>query len=330
VWLVVFLQQTAIWSSSGPLGAWAASLTLAVALVLMNADGQFPRAALRALQGPRPQASSTRLHSQYQRQIREAAAQEERHRLARDLHDAIKQQIFVIHTAAATAQERFDGDPAGARTAIEQIRTSARDAMTEMEVMLNQLRAEPLENSSLVDALKKQCEALGFRTGARVDFQLGTLPPSDALIPGTQRAMLRIAQEALSNVARHARASQVIVSLGATDRGPLELVIRDDGAGFDPERPSNGMGTTSMRTRAEECAGVFQLVSQPGRGTTVKLAVPHLIDASGQYRFMMCVWAALLAAAIGLLWWGHVTTGSAITAIAALGLVRNTVAYWRR
>jgi hypothetical protein len=71
-------------------------------------------------------------------------------------------------------------------------------------------------------------------------------------------------------------------------------------------------------------------VSQPGSGTTVKLAVPYLIDPSGQYRLMIRVWAALLAAAIGVLWFGHVTAGSAFIAIAAIGLVRNVVAYWRR
>jgi len=86
------------------------------------------------------------LRSTYEEKIREAASQEERHRLARDLHDSIKQQIFVMHTAAATAQARFDTDPAGSKAAIEQVRNSAREAMAEMEAMLDQLRAAPLED----------------------------------------------------------------------------------------------------------------------------------------------------------------------------------------
>jgi signal transduction histidine kinase len=89
--------------------------------------------------------------SSYEQQIRAAGAQQEdRNRLARDLHDSIKQQIFVIQTAAATAQAQFGTDHGGAAAAIEQIRDSARDAMTEMEVMMDQLRSVPPENASLV------------------------------------------------------------------------------------------------------------------------------------------------------------------------------------
>ena len=128
------------------------------------------------------QSNVRRLRSTYEEKIREAASQEERHRLARDLHDSIKQQIFVMHTAAATAQARFDIRPAPApRAAIDQVRNSAREAMAEMEAMLDQLRAAPLENNGLVEALKKQCEALRFRTGADVRLTVGELPPSETL-----------------------------------------------------------------------------------------------------------------------------------------------------
>src|SRR5690348_104900 len=82
------------------------------------------------------------LRSQYEQQIREAARIEERARLARDLHDAVKQQLFAIQTSAATAQERFSSDTPGALSALEQVRASARHAMTEMEALLGQLRAD--------------------------------------------------------------------------------------------------------------------------------------------------------------------------------------------
>jgi signal transduction histidine kinase len=81
------------------------------------------------------------LRLQYEEQIREAARQEERVRLARDLHDAVKQQLFAIQAAAATVEARFDTDAAGARQALEQVRSSSREALTEMEVMLDQLQA---------------------------------------------------------------------------------------------------------------------------------------------------------------------------------------------
>jgi signal transduction histidine kinase len=214
------------------------------------------------------------MHSRYERQIRQAGAQEERNRLARDLHDSIKQQIFAIQTAAATAQTRFDNDRTGVETALDQIRSSAREAMTEMEAMMDQLRSVPLENASLVEALKKQYEALGHRTGAKVEFRLGDLPPNETLLPGSQQAILRVAQEALANIGRHARANNVTVSLGSViDR--LELRIQDDGAGFDQLQIRRGVGITNMRARAEEFGGHFNVISGPGNGTAIVLSIPH-------------------------------------------------------
>jgi signal transduction histidine kinase len=209
----------------------------------------------------------------YERQIRQAGAQEERNRLARDLHDSIKQQIFVIRTAAATAQTRFETDRAGAALALDQVRESARDAMTEMEVLIDQLRAVPLENSTLVAALKKQCEALGHRTGAAVDFTVGALPVNEALAPGSHQTILRVAQEACANIGRHARAKNVTVSLAS--RGKiLELRIQDDGVGFEPSRGHAGLGLANMRARAKERGGEFHLSSSPGKGVTLVFSLP--------------------------------------------------------
>ncbi len=172
------------------------------------------------------------LRSKYEEQIRAAAAQEERHRLARELHDSIKQQIFVAQTAAATAQARYGTDDEGTREALGQVRGAAREAMAEMEAMLDQLRAAPLENAGLVAALKQQCEALAIRTGAAVEFAPEALPANEAMPPGSQQAIFRVAQEALANVARHARAQKVEVRLERVGK-EVRLRVADDGAGFD-------------------------------------------------------------------------------------------------
>jgi signal transduction histidine kinase len=185
-----------------------------------------------SLFGERGRSATEQVRTRYEQQIRQAAGQEERNRLARDLHDSIKQQIFVIQTAAATVQARFEADRDGARSAIEQVRRSAREAMAEMEAMLDQLRAAPLENNGLVEALKKQCEALEFRSGARVELKLGDLPPNESLAPGAHQAIFRVAQEALANIGRHARPKRVMVQLDAAG-GNVRLAIQDDGSGFD-------------------------------------------------------------------------------------------------
>ncbi len=179
-----------------------------------------------------------------------------------------------MHTAAATAQARFASDPAGAKAAVEQVRNSAREAMAEMEAMLDQLRAAPLENNGLVEALKKQCEALRFRTGADVRLVAKDLPPSETLPAGAHQAVFRVAQEALANVGRHARARHVLVTLDSTPIS-VQLRVDDDGVGFDTAQPPTGMGLGNMRARVQALGGVLAITSDPGKGTLVRVSVPH-------------------------------------------------------
>jgi signal transduction histidine kinase len=257
------------------------------------------------------------------------ARQEERNRLARDLHDSVKQQIFVIQTAAAIVQARFDDDRTGAKEALDQVRGSAREAMTEMQVMLDQLRAVPLENASLIESLKKQCEALGFRTGARVEFKLGDLPPAAALPPGAHEAILRAAQEALSNVGRHARAASVLVSLGSAHRH-VELRIKDDGAGFDPNQRGGGQGIANMHARAEESGGRFELISRPGNGTSIVFSIPYTeMEAPREYRRRAVACGVVLVFSIFLLTCTKSMGNPLLTAVAAVGVGRYLVTYRR-
>ena len=228
----------------------------------------------------------------YEEHIREAARQEERARLARDLHDAVKQQLFAIQTAAATVEARFDNDAAGARQALEQVRTSSREALTEMEVMLDQLQAAPLTTPGLLDALTRLCDATRFRTGANVTFEAGALPDDATFAPGAHQAMLRFAQEALANVARHARARNVRVRFGESlewvPAGVRErrfvLSVADDGLGFDGgAAPPPGMGLRNMAARAVEAGGTFELSSTPNAGTTATLTLLTRVETARWY-----------------------------------------------
>jgi len=271
------------------------------------------------------------LRSQYEQQIREAARIEERARLARDLHDAVKQQLFAIQTSAATAQERLASDTGGARSALDQVRASARDAMTEMEALLGQLQADPIENTGLVAALKEQCDALGLRTGADVRLEAAAMPSSTRLPPGTAQALFRAGQEALSNIARHARAEHVIVRLGLSGHN-LELSIRDDGAGFDPETAAHGMGLANMRTRIGEVGGSMMMHTSPDNGTTVAFAVPCDPRTSHDYGLRAAIWvgvsAALMAALAAFGTWARPWYQMMI-AVATVTAARSIVAWYR-
>lgn len=214
-------------------------------------------------------------------ELSEMAARQERNRLARDLHDSIKQQLFSIKMSSAAAEERWDRDPGGARAALADVRRSAHYAMVEMQAMLAQLRPEPLATVGLVDALREQCEALGYRLGVPVDLAVGDLPEDERLPVSAQENLFRIAQEALSNIARHARPQSVRVRLEA-DGSDLRLSIQDDGQGFDPAAPTAGMGLRSMRERLAALGGDLDVESAPGQGTALSARVPLTVPSPGE------------------------------------------------
>ena len=209
-------------------------------------------------------------------QAREAAALAERNRIARELHDSIKQHIFGINASAAAARAYWQRENLErARASIEDIERSAQGAQVEMQALLQQLRPAPLENTSLLEALHTQAQALGFRTGAHVQMDLAPLPEQDRLLPGTQEAIFRLIQEAFANIARHARARTVWLALRTVEQ-ELCITVRDDGQGFDPARVRSGMGLSNLRERTRSLHGSVEISSQPGQGTTVLITIPLL------------------------------------------------------
>ncbi len=214
----------------------------------------------------------TELRAQQIQQTASAAAQEERNRLARDLHDSIKQQLFSIHVGTAAVQARWDNDPDGAQTALADVRHSAQAALVEMNALLGQLSPEPLAKVGLVEALRQQCEALGYRSGADVQTAIGPLPDDERFPGGAPEAIFRIAQEALSNIARHARAQTVRLRLEQKDDS-LRLEIEDDGQGFDISAET-GMGLSNLRQRVDNMGGQLTIHSQPNEGTAIRVSIP--------------------------------------------------------
>jgi signal transduction histidine kinase len=209
------------------------------------------------------------------RQTREAAAREERNRLARELHDSIKQQLFGITVSAEAARARTGTDGGAALSALDDIQTGARAAQAEMTALLQQLRPAPLEHMSLVEALRDQGVALGYRTGAEVLVKADALPPVDLLPSRAQEELFRMAQEALANVARHARARHVTVRLERQDTAML-LEVVDDGQGFDMAASMSGMGLNNLRERARALGGVATITSAPQEGTSARIQIPLL------------------------------------------------------
>lgn len=218
---------------------------------------------------------------QLQQQASEAAAAAERTRLARDLHDSIKQQLFSIRMSALVAQNQIERDAVKTQEALADIQQSAMEAQVEMQALLQQLRPTALEHTSFAEAVQTQAQALEYRSGARVQVELAELPALERCPLTMQEAIFRIIQEALANIARHARARQVTCTL-THNKETLNVLIRDDGQGFDPQGVRQGMGLANIEERARALDGVVKIESAPDRGTTIRVQIPLLLPAEVQ------------------------------------------------
>ena len=200
------------------------------------------------------------------------ATVEERNRLARELHDAVKQQIFGLSLTAGSIRGLIGKDVELATERIHQLETQARDVHQEMDAIIQQLRPASLGDRGLAAALENLTRKWEDQTQIPVNLRLSgarELPLS------IEQALFRITQEALNNVHQHANAEQVDIRL-AFELTEVHLQIEDDGQGFDPEAPrsAKSLGLRSMTERAAEIGGGLRVESSEGRGTLIVVQVP--------------------------------------------------------
>lgn len=199
------------------------------------------------------------------------AGEQERARLARELHDSVAQALYGITLGAKTARATLDRDTDKTRASLDYTIRLAEGGVSEMKALLFSLRPDALEEGGLIAALTQHAHALEARHGLSVHADLGAEPH---LTPEAQAAAYRVAQEALHNIVKHARATQVWLSL--EEQGDaVTLTVRDDGRGFDPHGQGRGtLGQRSMRERAAGAGGSLDVQSVPGDGTTITLHLP--------------------------------------------------------
>ncbi len=201
-------------------------------------------------------------------QAQSVAANEERQRLARELHDSVSQALYGIALGARTARTQLDRDAAAAVEPIDYVLSLAEAGLAEMRALIFELRPESLANEGLVAALEKQVAATRARYGLAIELAVEDEPD---LPIRAKEAFYRIAQEALHNVVKHARATKVRVALECNGEG-TELIVSDNGAGFDASAEFPGhLGLHSMRERAATIAATIDVASRPGAGTTVRV-----------------------------------------------------------
>jgi signal transduction histidine kinase len=205
-----------------------------------------------------------------------SAREDERHRLARDLHDGPAQTLAAALFGVDLAVSALDRAPATAREELLAARTLLRDALDDVRALMTGLRPRLLEERGLVDALNALA-AMPPLWGTEVAVETEGISTEQRLPAEVELALFRIAQEAVSNARRHGAASHARVSL-TVKRGSAELRVVDDGRGFLCEPgiawSIGGEGLPGMRERAELLGGTLRVESAPGAGTRIEVTLP--------------------------------------------------------
>ncbi|GAA2008939.1 sensor histidine kinase [Brevibacterium samyangense] len=187
------------------------------------------------------------------------------------IHNTLAQGFTSIITLLQAAESEWEHDGSAARKHLTLAADTARENLAEARAMVGALTPTPLESGSLTDAIARHAHAVGDRTTAEVTVvagDIGDLPTAVEVV------LLRSAQEALANIAKHAEASRITVELASTPH-TVRLSVADDGNGFEPGSDTSGYGLAGMRTRAEQIGGTLTVDSGPGHGTEVTLEVPR-------------------------------------------------------
>lgn len=264
------------------------ALAAAVIVVLTGLFGK--PIDLLAVADERNQRLIERLEAQNRRIARLSQAEgsaRERERIAREMHDTIAQGLAsILALARAAADEERAGDPRASRH-LAMIVSLAQEGLDDTRRMIADASPRALDGQGLAEAIGRVADGLQRNSGIAVTRSLDEALP--ALPQSVRVATLRIAQEAVANVAWHSRASRAEVSLGHSG-GVLRLEIRDDGVGFDPEDPparrdgAGGFGIGDMAGRAVDVGGRLLIESAPGAGTRLcaRIPLPRSDSAEGQ------------------------------------------------
>lgn len=199
------------------------------------------------------------------------AAEDERQRIARELHDDTAQRLaaMLVRLQVAMRQE----DLPKRNTILEEIREGILETAEAVRRIARGLRPPVLDEVGVIAAIRSHAEAL--RKAYEFDIDVENPAEEPRLGPDAELALYRIVQEALSNVVRHAGATRARVVFDAGN-GSLRVLVEDDGKGFvlDPTRPTSGLGLMGMRERARNAGGELQIDSRPGEGTRVRVKIP--------------------------------------------------------
>jgi len=240
----------------------------------VEGKGKFNQNELDALVTFANQAAIAIENARLYEQAQQLAVIEERQRLARELHDSVTQALYGMTLyAEAMSRQLASGDIDLAKEQLNELQSTAQEALREMRLLIFQLRPPDLEEDGLVTVLRTRLEAVEARAGLNMEFDVDR----EVRVPiDIEEGLYRIAQEALNNALKHASAQGVSVCL-TLDAPTIVLEISDNGIGFDPDAglEDAGLGLDGMYERAAEMGGKLIVDSKPGSGSTIRVEVPR-------------------------------------------------------
>jgi signal transduction histidine kinase len=208
----------------------------------------------------------------YSRTLEDLAITKERNRIAQELHDTLSHTLSGLSVQLETMKAYWDVDPSTARQRLDKSLSATRAGLDETRRILTGLRARPVEELGLIEAVRQMAVEAAARGGIALELGLpNAMPPVAAPV---EQSIFRVAQEAITNALKHAHAQRLTVRFESADN-ELALTVQDDGVGFEPSpgSGSNHFGLTGMKERAGFIGGKLTITSSPGAGTIVRLTV---------------------------------------------------------
>lgn len=214
-------------------------------------------------------------HESYQKLASQllTAQEDERQRLARELHDDLTQRLAVLAMETEKLGQQMQSPPAAVSARLMDLKNKLVELSMDTHAISRRLHPSILDDLGLADAIESECAIWSKRERIGINYQAESIPPE--LPQDVGLGTYRIVQEGLRNISRHARATAVDISLVGKD-GAIHLTIKDNGMGFDPAqvKKKGGLGLASMKERTYLIHGNFSINSQPGKGTVIEVLVP--------------------------------------------------------
>jgi signal transduction histidine kinase/streptogramin lyase len=249
---------------------WIAGEVFAVFAICFTRSHAFGEEEMRLFSALSQRAGLAIENAQLYESAQLLAVIEERSRLARDLHDSVKQNTFAALAQLSSASRLLEHDPAGAKIPVNSAEDLMYEVLLELNTMIQEMYPVALKERGLTAAMRAYVNDWGDQHATLVDLNINSIP---MISLDKAQALYRITQEALSNVSRHSSAEKVLVELQAS-QDKIELIIEDNGCGFDIYEAPSGVGLRSMRERVEKFAGLFHIESALGCGTRLSIQIP--------------------------------------------------------